>query len=138
MWLFQGKEFTQEDVKPEHVGFVYLIETPDGMKYIGKKKFIKKVTRPPLKGKKRKRISYIPSDWMEYVGSNDDTKLLKEQHGLGHFKRTILHLCKSLGAMSYLEAKEQFDRDVLLRDDYYNGIIQCRINHRHLKELKHD
>ena len=29
--------------------------------------------------------------------------------------------------MSYLEAKEQFDREVLLKDDYYNGIINCRI-----------
>ncbi len=29
--------------------------------------------------------------------------------------------------MSYLEAKEQFDREVLLKDDYYNGIINVRI-----------
>ena len=29
--------------------------------------------------------------------------------------------------MSYLEAKEQFDREVLLSDDYYNGIINVRV-----------
>ena len=29
--------------------------------------------------------------------------------------------------MSYLEAKEQFDRRVLETDDYYNGIINVRV-----------
>ena len=38
-------------------GFVYLItNTVDGKKYIGKKQIEKKTKRPPLKGKKRKRI----------------------------------------------------------------------------------
>ena len=26
-----------------------------------------------------------------------------------------------------MEAKEQFDRKVLLTDEYYNGIINCRV-----------
>ena len=29
--------------------------------------------------------------------------------------------------MSYLEAKEQFDREVLLTNEYYNGIINVRV-----------
>ena len=29
--------------------------------------------------------------------------------------------------MSYLEAKEQFDRRVLESDEYYNGIINVRV-----------
>jgi hypothetical protein len=29
--------------------------------------------------------------------------------------------------LSYLEAKEQFDREVLLSDEYYNGIINVRV-----------
>ena len=29
--------------------------------------------------------------------------------------------------MSYLEAKEQFDRRVLETDEYYNGIINVRV-----------
>jgi hypothetical protein len=119
------------------LGFVYLITNVEtGQKYIGKKKFFKKVTRPPLKGKKRKRTSYPPSDWMEYVGSNETTKALLEANGMGIFKREILHICHSPGALSYLELKEQVDREVLLRDDYYNGIIQARINKSHLKELQ--
>jgi hypothetical protein len=136
MWLHEGKEYTADDVPKDAVGFVYLITNKEnGMKYIGKKKFYRTIKRPPLKGKKRKRIEIVQSDWEEYVGSNNETKLLKEEHGLGIFKREIIHICSSLGVMSYLEAKEQFDRDVLLRDDYYNGIIQCRINHKHVKAL---
>ena len=29
--------------------------------------------------------------------------------------------------MSYIEAREQFDRRVLETDEYYNGIINCRV-----------
>jgi len=29
--------------------------------------------------------------------------------------------------LAYYEAKEQFDREVLLREDYYNGMINLRI-----------
>ena len=47
---------------------------------------------------------------------------------LGEDKSTGNHtFCESRGVMSYLEAKEQFDREVLLNDDYYNGIINVRI-----------
>ena len=142
MWLYKGKEFTQEDAeafvgKSRTCGFVYLITNKeDGKKYLGKKNFTKKVTRNPLKGKKAKRRSYPPSDWPDYVGSNTETMQLKEDHGLDIFKREILHLCTMKGQLNYMEAKEQFDRDVLLRDDYYNGIIACRINHTHVKVLK--
>jgi len=38
--------------------------------------------------------------------------------------------------MAYLETKEQFDREVLFRDDYYNGIIHCRINQRTVQKMK--
>jgi hypothetical protein len=37
--------------------------------------------------------------------------------------------------MSYLEAREQFERRVLETDDYYNGIINVRVGgSRILKE----
>ena len=52
------------------------------------------------------------------------------------FKREILHLCKSKSEMSYLELKEQMDREVLLNDEYYNGIIQVKIHRAHVKTLK--
>ena len=58
-----------------------------------------------------------------------------QQHGADFFNREILHLCKSKGECAYLEAKEQFEREVLLSDDYYNGIIQCRIGSNSVKNL---
>jgi len=38
--------------------------------------------------------------------------------------------------MSYLEAKEQFDRNVLLNDEYYNEFIGCKIHSKHVAGLK--
>jgi hypothetical protein len=38
--------------------------------------------------------------------------------------------------LSYMELKEQMLREVLLNDDYYNGIIQVKIHRSHVKNLK--
>lgn len=136
MWTYKGQEFTSDEIE-DYVGFVYLLTNKlTGMKYVGKKKFHFKVTKPPLKGKKRKRRSLKESDWQEYYGSSEETKALVEEHGGGIFEREILHLCTKLGELSYLEMLEQVQREVLLRDDYYNGIIQCRIHRNHVKGLK--
>ena len=56
-------------------------------------------------------------------------KLQKDVEELGpdKFTREILHFCPSRGVLSYLEAKEQFDRRVLEKDEYYNGIINVRV-----------
>ncbi|SVD13914.1 uncharacterized protein METZ01_LOCUS366768 [marine metagenome] len=53
----------------------------------------------------------------------EDVELLGEDK----FIREILHFCPSRGVASYLEAQEQFEREVLLSDDYYNGIINVRV-----------
>lgn len=136
MWIYNGKEFTS-DMIDKYVGFVYcLTDISSGKKYIGKKKFWSKITKPPLKGKTRKRKELKESNWMTYCGSNPETMALAEEHGVQRFHREILHLCNSLGEMSYIELKEQVDRCVLLSDDYYNGIIQCRIHKSHVKNLK--
>tara|TARA_R100000353_G_scaffold53378_1_gene42674 strand:+ start:93 stop:527 length:435 start_codon:yes stop_codon:yes gene_type:complete len=114
---------------PENAyGFIYEItNTISNKKYIGKKQMVRKIKRKPLKGKKRKRISLIESDWKNYTGSSD--ALNNDISSLGHdkFIFKILKFCNSKFELSYFEAKEQFDRDVLLNKDYYNGIINCRI-----------
>jgi len=74
----------------------------------------------------------VESDWKDYFGSSETVKLLLEQKGADAFKREIIRLCKTKGDCSYYEAKEQFDREVLLSDEYYNGIINCRISRKHL------
>ena len=136
MWLLGTTEFTSEMIG-EYVGFVYIITDLTSSKmYVGKKLFSSKRTLPPLKGKTRKRKVIKESDWMSYYGSSEELMTLVENNGPESFKREILHLCHSRGEMSYLEAKEQFDREVLLSDDYYNGIINCKIHKYHVKRLK--
>src|SRR6056300_1375396 len=125
-WTYQGKEITS--IPDEYEGFVYLItNTTDNRKYIGKKLAKFKTTKPPLKGKKNKRRGYKESDWQTYWGSSD--KLNEDVQNLGEdkFTREILYFCKSRAEMSYIEAREQFDRRVLETDEYYNGIINVRV-----------
>ena len=105
-------------------------------KYIGKKLFWSKKTLPPLKGKTRNRRKIVESDWKDYFGSSELVKQLLLEHGRDAFRREILYLCVSKGEMGYLEAREQFDRNVLLDDSYLNGIINCKIHRSHVKSLK--
>jgi len=125
-WTYRGKSI---DTIPEEIeGFVYLItNTTTGRKYIGKKLAKFKTTKPPLKGKKNKRRGHKESDWQEYWGSSD--ALIADVQALGpeNFTREILYFCKSRAEMSYIEAREQFDRRVLETDEDYNGIINCRV-----------
>lgn len=136
MWFYNGEEFTSEMIG-DYIGFVYVItDFSNNKKYVGKKLLVSKRKLPPLKGKTRKRSVIKETDWKTYYGSSDEVKMMVEQKGSENFRRDILHLCKTKGELSYLEAKEQFDRNVLLSDDYYNGIIQCKIHRSHVKSLK--
>lgn len=136
MWLYNDKEFKSEMIE-EYAGFVYCItDLRNNKKYIGKKNFFSTRRLPPLKGKTRKRKVVKESDWQDYFGSSDEVKQLLEENGRDIFKREILHLCKTKGEMSYLELKEQVDREVLLSDEYYNGIIQAKIHRSHVQSLR--
>ena len=137
MWYYNNEAYepSEEELKM-WVGFVYVITDKSNNKmYVGKKTFWSKRTLPPLKGKTRKRRSVVESDWKSYYGSSDLVKQLLLEAGEQNFHREILYLCKSKGEMGYLEAKEQFDRNVLLDDNYYNGIINCKIHRSHVKSL---
>jgi hypothetical protein len=138
-WLFNDVIFTALDAEQKisegYIGFVYeILDTQTGKKYIGKKLLISKKKLPPLKGQKRKRIKTVQSDWEKYYGSSESVKLLVEQRQ-DSFVRRILCFCKSKGELSYIEAKEQFDKEVILSDDYYNEFIGCKINASHVKNL---
>ena len=125
-WTYQGK--IVEQISEEYVGFVYLITNlTNDRKYIGKKLAQFKVTKKPLKGKKNKRRSTKESDWRDYWGSSPS--LIEDVQNLGpeNFTREILYYCTGRGEMSYLEAREQFERKVLETDEYYNGIINVRV-----------
>ena len=108
-------------------GSYILLPIPTGQKYVGKKLAKFKTTKPPLKGKKNKRRGYKESDWKDYWGSSDRLQADVDKLGPKNFTREILYSCKSRAEMSYIEAREQFDRRVLETDDYYNGIINVRV-----------
>lgn len=125
-WTYQGNPV--DEIPEGVIGFVYLITNlTNNKKYVGKKLAQFKKTRPPLKGKKRKRKTTVESDWRDYWGSSDKLQFDVENLGTENFTREILYYCTSRGELSYLEAKEQFDRQVLLTDEYYNGIINVRV-----------
>ena len=136
MWLYEGKEFTSEMIG-DYIGFVYIITIKHtGKKYLGKKLFTSTRRLAPLKGKTRKRKVTKESDWMSYYGSSEEVKMIVEEMGADNFDREIIHLCNKKGEMSYLEAKEQFDRGVLLSDEWYNGIINLKCHKTHVKGLR--
>jgi hypothetical protein len=125
-WTYKGNSI--EEIPEGYIGFVYLITNlTNNRKYIGKKLAQFKKSKPPLKGKKLRRKYTVESDWKDYWSSSDNLKADVETLGKEQFSREILYWCTSKAELSYLEAKEQFDRRVLETDDYYNGIINVRV-----------
>ena len=131
MWYYNNELY--EITPEEYQGFVYQItELDTDKKYIGKKNFWKPKTLPITKKRKRRVRTRTESDWKQYYGSSNEVCRLVEERGTEKFKREIVKLCKTKGEMSYHEAKMQFDNDVLLREDYYNNFIGCKIHAKHL------
>ena len=116
-WIYSNQPFDGPIEGLE--GFIYLITNLEtGRSYVGKKHFW---TRQ--KDRKTGRRKTKESDWRNYYSSSDDVKLDVEKLGTEKFKREILHLCKYKKEMTFWEQKEQWDRNVLLTDDYYNTNI---------------
>jgi len=129
-WLHEDKEFINDG---DWYGFVYLIENLlNGKKYIGRK-YLTKAGYKTVKGK-RKKVR-VESDWDVYYGSSASLKEDIDCYGKDSFRRTILKLCKTRGECNYFEAKYIFDHDAILRSDYYNSWVSCKIQASHIKAL---
>jgi hypothetical protein len=139
-WIYKGKEWQPptEGFTPEEMyGFVYQITNKQNQKkYIGKKFFWKQKTLPITKKRKRRKRLKVESDWREYYGSSKHLSEDVEKMGHKNFHREIILFCKTKGECAYMETKIQFERAVLLSDDYYNGIVNCRIGSNSVKHLK--
>ena len=136
-WTYKGTLFTSDMIGANY-GFVYIITNlENGKQYIGKKFFYSKKTKV-VKNKtnegKTKRKFKTESDWQSYYGSSDTLKEDVLRKGRSVFHREIIHLCISKGECSYYEAKEQFENNVLLDDNYYNSWIQCKIHKTHIQK----
>ena len=126
-WLYENENF--EDPQ-DYWGFVYeIVDTANNRKYIGKKQFYFRKTRM-LKGKKKRIL--VDSDWKTYFGSNLELNEQVKLHGEEKFIRNIIKLCKSKSECTYWEAKFQFQYDVLLSEEYYNGWISAKVTKNHL------
>jgi molecular chaperone GrpE (heat shock protein) len=118
-------------------GFIYEItNTVLDKKYIGKKQCSSRIKRKPLKGKTRNRIDHKESDWKSYTSSSNDLMEDIKKYGKDKFIFKILRTCDSKWALAYFEAKEQMEKDVLFRKDYYNGILNLRIGKAPKQELE--
>jgi hypothetical protein len=123
-WLVNDNVYLSENM----FGFIYEITNQvNGKKYIGKKQCVRKIKRKPLKGKTRNRIDQKESDWKTYTSSSKDLNEDIQKYGKENFEFRILKICGSKWELGYEEIKEQISRNVLLREDYYNGIINVRI-----------
>ena len=116
--------------KESAFGFIYEITNnalPEPKKYIGKKQCVSKIRRKPLKGKKRARLGQKESDWKTYTGSSKELNEDIKKYGKENFTFVILEWCSSKFELGYKEIKLQLHHDVLLKECFYNGIINCRL-----------
>lgn len=131
-WYYEGKEIGDDDIKG-YTGFVYLItNTLTGKRYIGKKTF-EFTRRKKLKGRAKKTVVRVESDWRDYYGSNGALLSDVLEHGPEHFTREILRLCKTKGSANYYEMKYQILNEVLETDGWYNDQIRARVHRSHIK-----
>jgi hypothetical protein len=124
-WFKHTKYLTKKHTKAEQSLLQKLI-----LKNIKKYDALKKALKKKYAGKKTKIKSLVESDWKTYYGSSE--YLLKdiEKYGKKSFTRTILNCYKTRWETLYYEAKEQFDRDVLLDPMYYNYWIKIKLRKR--------
>lgn len=129
-WVYKGAPFSE--VPKGIVSFVYLLtEVATGKQYVGKKSFVS-VSTVVVNG--RKKNTKRESDWLKYYSSNNEIAATVKGGNGAKFTREILHLCKTKGTASYLEAKEIFARGCLEDPDgWYNAFLEIRVNSGHLR-----
>jgi len=127
-WKYKGEVYEGPTDIKEQYGFVYLItNTVTGKAYVGAKFFWKPHYRMV---KKKKKKSMVESDWRDYWSSSEAVQQDVKELGEDKFTREILHLVKYRGMVKYLETKEIMLRECLESENYYNGIVSCKIHRR--------
>ena len=119
-WTYQGKIL--EEAPEDMYGFVYMITTPEGLKYIGKKQFFS-IRRKKVPGKTRRKVTRKESDWKTYSSSSDIIKKMLKSSGTDGFKFEIVILCETKGQQGYAEEYLQFLYHALPDVGFVNNAI---------------
>jgi len=137
-----GATIDSIDFIPESfIGFIYLIITYDGKRYIGKKNFYTKRKRKfgkkesaLITDKRKKLWEHVikESDWKTYVGSN---KELQKDIAKGiKYEKYIIDYARSKKELSYKEEKQLYINEVLESDIWYNSNISGRFFRKDVKQ----
>lgn len=122
---------TSLKVPDTFLGFIYRITNlANGRVYLGRKQCTVKTTKPPLKGKKRKRRGIQESDWKTYTGSNKALNADIQKLGLDCFRFEIIHFCQTKSDLAYWETFYILTENALLDKKYYNEYLFCRLRVR--------
>ena len=123
------------------IGFIYLIITYTGKRYIGKKNFYTKRKRKfgkkestLITDKRKKLWEHVikESDWKTYVGSN---KELQKDIAKGvKYDKYIIDYARSKKQLSYKETKQLYINEVLESDNFYNDNIEGRFFRKDVKQ----
>lgn len=119
-WTYQGKIL--EEAPEDMYGFVYMITTPEGLKYIGKKQFYS-IRRKKVPGKTRRKVTRKESDWKTYASSSDIVKKMLKVGNKQDFEFEILILCRTKGQQGYAEEYLQFLYHALPDENFVNNAI---------------
>jgi len=141
-WTHNGMFIDEITQMPEGVfGFIYLVTTIDGKKYLGKKQLLSQRKRKfgkreiaKMENKRLKKWEFVikENDWKTYTGSNIDLNKLIEE-GL-EYKKEILYYAISKGQLTYLELRELWTHRVLEDRNFFNGNIGGRHYNQYKKE----
>jgi len=123
-WLINGLPITETDIPAKAIGFIYLINTPDGRKYIGRK-MLKASKTKTTKGIKKK--IKVDSDWKDYWSSSPELKEMIATQGTIGFTREIIYFAFSKGMLAYAEEKTLYSLGVLESDKWVNGNIRAKV-----------
>lgn len=119
---------TSLEIPENCYGFIYKITNKVNNKfYIGKKQMVTKYRKPLKKGRKNRESVIRETDWKSYTSSSNELNADIAKYGKDNFVFEIIHCCNSKAQLAYFEAKIQFSYDVLITENCYNGIINCRI-----------
>jgi hypothetical protein len=110
-------------------GFIYAVFGPTGRQYIGRKQLISETSRLPA-GAKRRVKTRRESDWRVYRSSCRELLDDLELYGPETFTFVIYDWVYGKGMLTYREAQEQWQCEVLSRNEtpdgeriWYNGNI---------------